>query len=63
MTIKYKIKETPRKIQINYKTIEQKALRAKAVFECNVGPMAYKSGQEFTNIRVIPNSNLLKATM
>ena len=60
------LKETPRKIEINYKHIEQKALRARAVFD-NVdngaSVMSFKTGQEFTNIRLIPNSPYLKATM
>lgn len=58
------LKETPRKIEINYKHIEQKALRARAVFDNVDGAvMSFKTGQEFTNIRLIPNSPYLKATM
>ena len=58
------LKETPRKIEINYKHIEQKALRARAVFDnCSDEVMAFTTGQEFTNIRLIPDSPYLKATM
>lgn len=64
MAKKYKIRETPKKIIIDYKTIEQKALRAKAVFPCRAeGQLHFDVGQEFSNIRILPNSTLWKATM